>query len=299
LLSIAFHPDYARNGWVFVAYSSLGLDKVVARFEKLDDADALDANSEKQLFTVPQDDAYHNGGQLQFARDGMLWLGNGDGNGSSGSDAAGHAQRDGDLLGKLLRVDVDVEDAPYWAVPADNPDPGDTLASLIWAKGLRNPWRFSFDRETGDMVIADVGQNEVEEIDLLPADSTGGENFGWNIFEGSQCFGGGCGPSELIEPISEYEHDGTGASITGGYVYRGCALPDLHGTYFFSDYVLGFVRTLRISGGLASNEKDVTAALEPPGDAEIDHPSSFGEDVRGEIYIVDYPDGEVFKIVPK
>jgi glucose/arabinose dehydrogenase len=301
LLGVAFHPDYANNGWVFVNYSSESVDNVIARFEKMDGVDALDPASEKLLFTIPQDDEYHNGGQLQFDDDGMLWIGNGDGNGAQGGDPAGHAQADFDILGKLLRVDVDVENAPYWAVPADNPNPGTEVTSLIWSKGLRNPWRFSFDRVTGDMIIADVGQGEVEEISLLPAESTGGENFGWNVFEGTQCFDGGCsrGAPEFEAPIYEYRHEGGGASITGGYVYRGCAMPDLHGTYFYGDFVRGFVATLEIANGQASNPADVTSALDPSGDATIGNPSSFGEDGRGELYIADYYDGEVFKIVPR
>jgi glucose/arabinose dehydrogenase len=302
LLSIAFDPDYATNGRVFAYYTEIfGGDAVIARFEKLPGLDRLDEANEKVLFYVAQDDPYHNGGQLQFGPDRHLWVGTGDGNGNFGGDPAGHAQRDGDLLGKMLRVDVDVNVPPYWAVPSDNPATLPHLSSLVWAKGLRNPWRFSFDRATGDLYIGDVGQDNREEIDFVAAGSNGGINFGWNVFEGTRCFAGSScpNPSAFRAPIYEYSHTGNGgASVTGGYVYRGCAMPDLRGTYFFGDYARGTIHSFVVSNGNAGTVTNRTAALDPSGPRTIRLISSFGEDARGEMYVADYLDGEVYRIVP-
>jgi glucose/arabinose dehydrogenase len=301
LLSIAFHPDYATNGWVFVNYTNVAGDTVIARYEKMPGLDALDASDENRLLTIPQIDPYHNGGQLQFDQDGTLWIGMGDGNGDPGGDQAGTAQDDAELLGKMLRIDVDVVGPPYYVAPPDNPHPGPEPRSLVWAKGLRNPWRFSFDRETGDLYVADVGQNRIEEINYRPAGSAGDENYGWNFFEGSECFAGSCpNRSQFVFPVYEYAHSGStpnGRSITGGYVYRGCAMPDLHGAYFYADYVSGFVRSLVVAGDAATNHVDRTGQIDPPGARTIENPSSFGEDARGEIYIADYDDGEIYRIV--
>jgi glucose/arabinose dehydrogenase len=303
LLGLAFHPDYASNGYVFVNYSQLGSgDTVISRFTRLPNGDALDAASEQVLFTVPQIDPYHNGGGIQFGPDGYLWIGMGDGNGDPGGDPAGTAQDDANPLGKLLRVDVDVESSPFWAAPPDNPNPGAPgLRRLIWSKGLRNPWRFSFDRETGDLLIGDVGQSEVEEIDFQPASSTGGENYGWNVFEGTSCFDSPCpNPSAFTPPIHEYGHPpNVGGSVTGGYVYRGCALPDLHGTYFYADWAAGFIRSFEIANDNAVNHLDRTTELQPADGSGTGSVSSFGEDARGEIYLTDYFQGDVFKIVPQ
>jgi glucose/arabinose dehydrogenase len=178
-----------------------------------------------------------------------------------------------------------------------------TPLGLVWAKGFRNPWRFSFDRATGDIYVADVGQAELEEIDFQPADSTGGENYGWNFYEGTDCFADTPCPnrSQFVEPIYEYRHspEGAGAeSITGGYVYRGCAMPDLRGTYFYADFIRGFVRSFRYDGSSLSDDRDHTVAVAPGAGLSIDNPSTFGEDGRGELYIADFFDGEIFKIVP-
>ena len=184
-----------------------------------------------------------------------------------------------------------MDDAPYYRVPTDNPHPerGDRLG-LIWAKGLRNPWRFSFDRVTGDLYIADVGQGDVEEIDFQPADSRGDDNYGWDIFEGSVCFEPDpfptCPdpPDGFVFPVLEYRHTGGRCSVTGGYVYRGCALPDLHGEYFFADYCTPFLQSFRLVDGVVSGLQDRTDALAPGGERRIDNVSSFGEDARGEVY---------------
>jgi hypothetical protein len=188
-------------------------------------------------------------------------------------------------------------------VPADNPNPGGgPLLGLIWAKGLRNLWRFSFDRDTGDLYAADVGQSLREEVNFTPVGSSGGENYGWDVFEGTQCFDplplfAVCPPpAGFVFPVHEYDHS-EGCSVTGGFAYRGCALPDLHGTYFYADYCAAFVRTFEVAGGAAVNHADRTADLAPGGGLSIDTITSFGEDARGELYIADQG-GEIFKIVP-
>jgi glucose/arabinose dehydrogenase len=303
LLSVAFHPDYASNGRFFVNYTNIAGDTVIARYHVGDDPDRADPDSEQILITIAQPYANHNGGQLAFGPDGYLYAGLGDG--GLRADPQETAQDDGSLLGKLLRFDVDVEERPYYAVPPTNPRAGEgARLGLIWAKGLRNPWRFSFDRATGDLYIADVGQDRFEEIDVQPAASSGGENYGWDIFEGNACFEPApfpeCPdqlPPDFTPPVLQYGRSG-GCSITGGFVYRGCALPDLHGEYFFSDYCTAFLQTFRLVDGVATDLKDRTAELAPNGDGEaIASVSSFGEDARGELYITDLG-GQVYKVVP-
>ena len=298
LLGLAFHPDYESNGRFFVNYTNNGGHTVIARYEvSVGDPDVADVGSEEILLTITQPFSNHNGGMVAFGPDGYLYVGMGDG--GSGGDPNENAQDDGELLGKMLRIDVDVEVAPFHAVPPDNPNAGAGLPlGLIWSKGLRNPWRFSFDRGTGDLYIGDVGQGAVEEIDYEPASSTGGVNWGWDIFEGSACFepdpDPDCPdpPTGFTFPVHEYSHL-LGCSVTGGYVYRGCTLPDLAGRYFYSDYCSPFVDTFVISGGAATSFVDKTGEL-GAGLASI---SSYGEDARGEVYIVSL-DGAVWKIVP-
>jgi glucose/arabinose dehydrogenase len=300
LLGLAFHPDYATNGWVFVNYTEAGSgDTVIARYEALPSRDRLDPDSEKRVLVIEQIERNHNGGGLQFGPDGMLWIAMGDGGGIVGAQ---RAQDDASPLGKLLRVDVDVEEAPFWQTPDDNPSPdAGGILSLVWSKGFRNPWRYSFDRDTGDLIIGDVGQNAVEEIDFQPADSSGGENYGWSLFEGTSCYTPPCpSPSGFVPPIHEYEHPPEeNRSVTGGYVYRGCALPDLHGTYFYADWVSGMIASFEIDAGQAINPIDRTAELQPSTGTGTGNVSSFGEDTRGEIYLTDFYGGEVFKIVPE
>jgi glucose/arabinose dehydrogenase len=224
------------------------------------------------------------------------------GDGGGRNDPVDNAQNDEALLGKLLRLDVEVEESPFYRVPPTNPHPerGDPLG-LIWAKGLRNPWRFSFDRANGDLYIADVGQGDIEEVDVQPAASGGGENYGWDIFEGNACFEPApqpeCPqpPDGFVFPVVEYRHN-EGCSVTGGFVYRGCALTDLRGTYFYGDYCSAFVRSFVLRDGAASDEHDWTQELRSPGTPLIASISSFGEDTRGEIYVVDLT-GSVFKLV--
>jgi glucose/arabinose dehydrogenase len=208
-------------------------------------------------------------------------------------------QDDGQVLGKILRLDVDVESPPYHAVPPTNPAPGlGTPLGLVWSKGWRNPWRFSFDRANGDMYVADVGQNEIEEVSYEPALSPGGLNYGWDIFEGAECFepdpAPDCpnSPPGFEFPVYEFAHP-AGCSITGGHVYRGCAMPLLHGIYFFSDYCTSFVHTFEISGGIMTNFIDRSSEL----GAGLSSVSSFGEDARGELYILNLG-GSVWRVVP-
>ncbi|MCW5890915.1 MAG: PQQ-dependent sugar dehydrogenase [bacterium] len=304
LLSLAFHPDYESNGVFFVNYTNNAGNTEVRRFTVSGDPDVASPTG-TLVIAIDQDFANHNGGQLQFGPDGYLYVGMGDG--GSGGDPNERAQDPTQLLGKMLRLDVSV--SPY-AIPPSNPFVGPGAPrDEIWALGLRNPWRFSFDRATGDLYIADVGQGAIEEVNVTPASSAGGENYGWDVFEGNACFeptppATSCPspPTGFTFPVLTYDHT-QGCSVTGGYVYRGCALPDLRGTYFYSDICAAFIRTFEYAGGLATNLQDRTATLDPPGPPSIGGVSSFGEDARGELYIVDYGNGspgqgEVWRIVP-
>ena len=301
LLGLAFHPDYESTGWFFVNYTDNAGDTVIARYQVSADPDVANAASELVLLGIPQDFSNHNGGQLAFGPDGYLYAGLGDG--GSGGDPFDRAQDPGTLLGKMLRLDVG-QAGPPWAAPSNPFFDGGLSDPLdeIWALGLRNPWRFSFDRLTGDLYIADVGQNVWEEVNFQPAGSPGGENYGWDVFEGDgHCFEGDpeCAmPGDFVMPVLEYDH-GQGCSITGGHVYRGCAMPDLHGTYFYGDFCAGFVRTFQgLAGGVPQNPQDRTAELAPGGGLSLDTISTFGEDARGELYVADRSGGEIFRIVP-
>lgn len=286
LLSIAFHPDYEVNGRFFVDYTDRKGNTVVAEYRVSDDPNRADPSSERVLLYIEQPAANHNGGQLQFGPDGYLYIGMGDG-GNAG-DPWGNAQNLGVLLGKMLRIDVDAG-APY-GIPADNPFLDKAGARPeIWAYGLRNPWRFSFDRATGDLYIADVGQNKWEEVDVAFAPDPGGQNYGWDVMEGFHCFepAEGCDPTGLTLPVLEYGHD-VGCSITGGYVYRGRKYRDLQGTYFFSDYCTGRLWGMRpLEGGWQWAEFLATGL----------NVSTFGEDEEGEIYVLDYARGDVYHLV--
>jgi glucose/arabinose dehydrogenase len=275
LLSVAFHPQYARNGRFFVNYTADGasLRTVIAEYR----VSAADANvaepAGRVLLEIAQPYRNHNGGLNLFGPDGMLYIGMGDG--GSGGDPHNNGQRLDTLLGKLLRIDVDGA-APY-RVPPDNPFVGRSGArGEIWAYGLRNPWRFSFDRTTGRLFLADVGQNQWEEIDLIQK----GGNYGWRTMEGAHCFNppDGCSRTGLILPIAEYGREG-GCSITGGYVYRGGRIRDLVGRYLFGDYCSGTLWALRDDGGRWVRESLLDTGLRI---------SSFGEDQAGELYVVDH-----------
>ncbi|MDX1502159.1 MAG: PQQ-dependent sugar dehydrogenase [Thermoanaerobaculia bacterium] len=278
LLGLAFHPGYAENGLFYVNYTNGAGDTVLARFEVGADPNVADADSEVVLLTLDQPFANHNGGHIAFGPDGYLYVATGDG--GSGGDPQNNAQNLGSLLGKILRLDVD--SATPYAVPADNPFVGRAgAAEEIWAYGLRNPWRFSFDRDTGDLYIGDVGQGEREEIDFQPASSPGGENYGWRIREGSQCFepAVGCAEEGLTAPVLEYLHD-QGCSVTGGYRYRGPKAATLDRFYLYGDFCSG-----RVWGGRPNTAGNWRERLLADTGANV---SSFGEDEAGRLYLVDH-----------
>ena len=294
LLGMAFDPGYGTNGHFYVNYTNASGNTVIARYTVSGDPNVADPGSAVILKTIIQDFANHNGGQLQFGPDGMLYVGMGDG--GSGGDPNNRSQNPLSLLGKMLRLDVD---NPPTYVPADNPFVGDgSTLDEIWALGVRNPWRFSFDRLTGDMYIGDVGQNAHEEISFQPADSPGGENYGWRCYEGDFVYNdSGCGPIEdYVFPIVDEPHSGGVCSITGGFVYRGCEIPDLSGTYFYSDWCADFIRSFRYVDGVVTDERDRTVELTPTT-GTITSIVSFGEDAYGELYIVS-AGGSIYKIVP-
>jgi cysteine-rich repeat protein len=286
LFSVAFHPDYETNGLFYVNYTrEPDGATVVSSFEVTGNPEIADEDSEDILRVIPQDFENHNGGQIAFDAAGFLYVGMGDG--GSGGDPNERAQDDGELLGKMLRIDVD----------ALTPDPLDE----IFAKGLRNPFRFSFDRANGDLYIGDVGQNAIEEIDYQAAPLAADVNWGWDVFEGNACFDppphyDSCAEAtpDVTFPVLTYTHS-AGCSVAGGFVYRGCAMPDVRGRYFYSDFCSAWIRSITVTGGVASGVTDHTSDLESTG-VSIDLVTSFGEDARGEIYICDRG-GEVFRIV--
>jgi glucose/arabinose dehydrogenase len=291
LLGLAFPPDYMTSGRFFVHYTDLAGDTRLSGFRVSADPDVADPASEAVIFTADQPFGNHNGGQIAFGPDGYLYLGLGDGGGAG--DPLGNGQSLAEPLGAILRIDP-AGGTPY-AVPADNPFVGaEGARPEIWSYGLRNPWRFSFDRGTGDLYVGDVGQGQWEEIDVATAAEGGGRgiNYGWSIMEGRHCLSGdSCTPEGLALPVVEYGH-GSGCSVTGGYVYRGAAIPALQGHYFYADYCRGWVRSFRLEGGAAVDEAE-WSTLRPGGPV-----ASFGEDAAGELYVV-AGGGQVFRIVPR
>jgi glucose/arabinose dehydrogenase len=279
LLGLAFHPDYESNGRFFVDYTDSAGNTVVARYQVSADPNVADPATAHTVLTVVQPASNHNGGQLQFGPDGLLYIGMGDGGGAGDPDDNG--QRIDVLLGKLLRIDVDSAE-PY-AIPPDNPFVGVPAARPeIWAYGLRNPWRFSFDRVTGDLFIADVGQSAREEIDFEPRGAGGGLDYGWDVEEGSLCYDPDpgeppCGDPGLVRPVLEYDHS-LGCSVTGGFRYWGSAYPHLRGWYLYGDYCSG-----RIWGATNTSGSWIAHELLLSG-LSI---ASFGEDANGELYVVD------------
>jgi glucose/arabinose dehydrogenase len=274
LLGLALHPDFASNGLFFVNYTDLNGDTMISRFQASADPDRADVSTEMILIRFDQPYPNHNGGGMVFGPDGYLYIGSGDG-GSAG-DPHGNGQRLDTFLGKILRVDVEQGD-PY-AIPLDNPFPS---RPEIWAYGLRNPWRFTFDALTGDLYIADVGQNNWEEVNFQPAGQAGGANYGWNILEGTRPYAGGAAEG-LTPPVAEYSHD-LGCSITGGVVARDPALPELTGVYLYGDYCSGLVWGLvRDAAGAWQNAPLFETGVRV---------SSFGQGRGGEIYLLDLNGG--------
>ena len=280
---MAFHPDYLNNGYFYVNYTRSGGTTRVSRFSVANDPNTADPNSELILLEISQPEWNHNGGCIKFGPDGYLYIGVGDGGGGGDQHGTvGNGQNPQTLLGKLLRIDVD-NGTPY-GVPASNPFVGNNdVLDEIWALGLRNPWRFSFDSETGDLWIGDVGQNVIEEVDFQPASSTGGENYGWRCYEGNTPYNtSGCGPfNDYTAPAYSYNRvTNDNCSVTGGFVYRGCLNPDLVGDYIYADYCTGIFWSL-VSDGQGGWTN--TQIANYPG-YDI---SSFGEGVDGELYVVE------------
>jgi hypothetical protein len=330
LLGLAFHPDYATNGFFYVAYTDSDPTTRVVRYRvSAGDPDVADPSSAQPILSIAQPQANHNGGWLGFGPDGDLYVAVGDGGGQNDDDVGhtpglGNAQDTTNLLGALLRIDVDADDFPAdpdrnYAIPPSNPFVGGAGADEIWAWGLRNPWRPSFDRETGDLYIADVGQATCEELDVQLASSTGGENYGWRWREGVVATPtggvGGMRPMGAIDPFLDYPHAGAtcsgppaaffGRSVTGGYVYRG-PVAALRGRYFFADFLEARLWSVVWDGSAPSTHDGtnyvdlVDHAQDPAFDPDvgtIDLVASFGEDAAGNLYVVDL-DGEIF-LVPE
>jgi glucose/arabinose dehydrogenase len=289
LLSVAFPPDYQKKGHFYVNYTGKYGATVVARYRVTEDPGVADAAREEVVLTVSQPYANHNGGQLAFGPDGFLYIGMGDG--GSGGDPLGHGQNAGTLLGAMLRIDVESGRKPF-AVPAGNLFVGEPGArSEIWATGLRNPWRFSFDKKTGDLYIADVGQDRYEEVNVQLAGSGGGENYGWNVMEGMHCYRKTpCERAGLALPVAEYTHRAGNCSITGGIMHRAGAHPGLNGIYLYADFCSGRLWGLRKRGGSWERALLLETGLSV---------STFGEDEDGNVYLADFQTGTLYRIETK
>lgn len=310
LLGLAFDPNYVSSGLFYINQSDLNGDNVIARYRvDPNNPDRADPASREMLLRIAQPANNHNGGWIGFGPDGMLYIATGDG--GSQCDPMERAQRiTGELLGKILRIDVRGDDFPLdpnrnYAIPADNPFFGVDGDDEIWAYGLRNPWRCSFDRDTGDLWVADVGQGRWEEVNFQPAGAAGGANYGWDCREAYDCTAQSCGLDNacdcngpgLTDPITAYFHEFGRCSVTGGYVYRGQAIPDLVGTYFYADYCTGEIFTLRYDGANLIDPRNRTAELRPTVGV-INRVTSFGEDACGELLIVDAGGGEIYRVEP-
>lgn len=294
LLGLAFHPDYASNGFFYVSYTDGQGDSVVSRFEVSADPNRADPTSEVVLLRVAQPESNHNGGHLAFGPDGYLYVALGDGGGGGDQHGTiGNGQELGTLLGKILRIDVDSATTPY-GIPATNPFVArPNSRPEIWAYGLRNPWKFSFDRETGDLWIGDVGQGNWEEIDFQPRSSRGGENYGWRRMEGRHCFNPAtnCQQAGMVLPVLEYDHS-QGCSVTGGYRYRG---PQslLRGVYFYADFCTGRLWGATKRCGRGAGWRTSELARLPF------NVTSFAEGENGEVFVVEYDtsDGGLHRLV--
>jgi glucose/arabinose dehydrogenase len=285
LLSMAFHPDHRTNGQFFVNFTDRQGDTHVERFTVTTNPDVADPQSAKLVISIDQPYSNHNGGHVLFGPDGMLYIGMGDG--GSGGDPRGNGQNPNALLGKILRLNVSRTE-PY-SIPVGNPfAAGSRGRPEIWATGVRNPWRLAFDRTSGLLYIADVGQNEIEEVNVVQA-SRAGVNYGWNVMEGDKCYRANvCNRDGIQMPALTYDHSGGACSITGGYVYRGRAVPSIAGHYFYSDYCSGWIRSFRFQNGRAVDRREWRVD-------NLGHVVSFGEDSSGELYIVG-ENGRIWRI---
>ncbi|WP_394749733.1 PQQ-dependent sugar dehydrogenase [Spongiimicrobium salis] len=286
LLGLAFHPQFASNGYIYVNYTASGPVTVISRFQLMTGSpDRIDPDSELVLLRIPQPFGNHNAGQLAFGPDNLLYIALGDG--GSGGDPQGNAQNRGNLLGNILRIDIDrTENGNTYGIPTDNPYAGNlNFRNEIYAYGLRNPWRMSFDTVTGDLWAADVGQNATEEINRIE----NGNNYGWNILEGRDCFSAtSCDASGLTPPVFEYGQESGDRSVTGGYVYRGTNVPSLEGQYIYADFVSGRIWSLGING----NEAGTNTLLMDTNE----NISSFGTDANNELYLCSF-NGTILKFV--
>ena len=286
-LGLAFPPGFADKQRFYVYYTTADGSLTVSRFQVTEDPDLADASSETVILHIDHHEfENHNGGNLAFGpKDGYLYIGTGDGGG--GGDTLGNGQNPDSLLGKILRIDVESGESPY-SIPVTNPFINKSgFRPEIWSYGLRNPWRFSFDRANGDLYIGDVGQDTWEEVDYQTASSSGGENYGWNLMEGNHCFVENCSSEGLTLPIAEHSHE-EGCTVVGGYVYRGTRYPGMQGFYFYGDYCNGRSWALRFDGSAWQKS--------PPFETNIGM-SAFGEDEAGNLYIADHGEGRIYELV--
>ena len=296
LLNVAFPPNYVDKQYFYVSYTDKAGDTVISRFRTTGDPDIADPDSEEVVLLIAQPDQVHNGGRIVFGpNDGYLYIGSGDGGHPTLKDVENRAQDPGKLLGKILRIDVESDTEPY-SIPTDNPfSQIDGHRGEIWALGLRNPWGFAFDRLTGDLYIPDPGHIKHEEVNFQPAASRGGENYGWNVKEGSRCFDSlTCSAQGLISPVVEYDHVYS-CAIVGGAVYRGIDYPDLQGVFFYGDFCSGRIWGLRRTG--ADSNQGIYDGWQstPPLNAKVPI-SSVGEDEEGNVYVTGYQDGAIYMI---
>ena len=301
LLGLAFHPNYASNGYFYVNYTNTSGNTRIVRYRVSSNRNVASPQSELFILSISQPSDIHNGGNLAFGPgDGYLYIAMGDG--GPGEDPDGRGQNPGTLLGKILRIDVD-GGSPY-AIPPDNPFVGVSgYRPEIWARGVRQPWGLSFDAVTHDLWIADVGETEWEEVNFQPASSAGGENYGWSVMEGPDCFDDpdGCNEQGFVLPIHAYGHGSGLCSINGGVVYRGGLITALRGIYFFADYCTSRIWSFRYDDESVTELVERTQELEPAGALDFDFISAIGTDGEGEMYIVDWTPvpgaGEIYKIV--
>jgi len=287
LFSVAFHPSYASNGFFYVDYTDLSGDTRIERYRVSADSNVADSASHKLILFVKQPYANHNGGLVTFGPDGMFYIGMGDGGGAG--DPQNRAQNRDSLLGKLLRIDVNTGDTTPYKIPPDNPYAATRGRGEIWALGLRNPWRYAFDPPAGLLYTADVGENTWEEVDAEAA-SSAGLNYGWRIMEGAHCYDPNpCSAAGLVVPKLEYSHAGGNCAIIGGSVYRGTLSPALVGQYFYADDCGGWVRSLTVARGVVTSRTNWTVT------ANLGNVHSFGEDARGELYVVS-GNGTVYRL---